>query len=795
MNTYKIITSKVLVFILSALVFPTLVISVNAPRTAITYNKTGAVAWDGTMNDDHHIMEITDFNGDGKYDLRLGNFRYNNTGSNLNWTLPHFGNGTNLNLPQNGRGFRIDYDSDGDKDFIYKDEVRYYENTGSDSSPTWVDRGRIQAGGANITNDFSGLISWNNYGVPSIAMADWDADGKNDLVISVCDRGVNYVANQLQKNVYNTGKVFFYKNTGSNSSPSFTSGQKLQVSGNDLNLPFRGYINVVDYDNDSSLEIIAGGYDGKIRVIEKAGSPTVCNAPSVINTTYDLIQDLRTVDLDSDGDYDIVFLSASGLYIYKRNGATYSYNSRAYIANGNSHTLMADTFVQPCVVDWENDGDWDIVSGGENGYIYLFLNTNNNTTKQFNNPSRLLVNYSTYNQNSRTSGSYRWGLFEGAAGYTAPVVIDWDNDNDLDIITQDAESAKTYFIKNTGSRNNPSFTNAAAELTLNSGNFHNMWRTRPGIVDYDNDGDLDLIVQTSDRKLKVYSRNSGSDTDLNQIATVQKDSGGDLVIENNNNLVGMCPMQIVDLNNDGLFDILVSNNGTSQKKFQYYRNVGTSGSPSFASKEYLKNADGTDYVPNTDHEPHFWFVDWNDDNTLDLIDCHPRARFKGEEAFTFVDGTDLYNYDTSSTETIRDNTDTAYISKAGSWSTSTGISGYYGTNYEHDGNAGASSTYKNFMWQAALPTAGTYDVFLRWTADGNRASNTWVIIKHDGTRITTTVDQTQNSATWIKVADDKYFSTSTASGQNEVFVVNRHDDTTTWANGYVIADAVKFVKQ
>ncbi len=766
--------------------------SANAPRTAINYGKSGAVAWDGTMIDAYHMMEIFDFTGDGKLDLRLGNYRYANSGTNIDWTLPKFESGTSLSLPQSGRGFRIDYDSDGDHDFIYKDEIRYYENTGSDASPTWVDRGKIQANGSNITNDFSAYKNWNNYGSPSIAWADWDSDGKNDLVISVCDRIVTFVNNTLQRNVYSQGRVHFYRNTGTNSSPSFAAVQKLQSGGSDLNLPYRGYINVVDYDGDTDLEIVSGSYDGKIRVIEQNTSATDCYVPSVIATTYDLMQDLRTVDLDSDGDYDIVFLSASGLYNYEYSAGVYSYWSRADISNGSSVSLRADTFMMPWAVDWENDGDLDLITGGENGYISLFRNANNDTSKQFNDAERIAVNSTTYNQNARAQGSYRWGPFEGSAGYTTPIVVDWDDDGDLDIVTQDAEYANTYFLENTGTRSNPSFGTARQTLTLNGGSFTHMWRTRPAIADYDDDGDLDLLLVNASKKIKVYSRKGASDTDLEEIDTVENSSGGDLTIEYPQTVVGMCPMQAVDINGDGLFDLVIGAYATGFK-LQYYRNVGTLGSPAFAAKEYIKNADGTDYISATDHEPHTHFVDWDKDGKLDLIDCHPRSRFTGNDSVYFVDGDDLFNY--ASNETIRDNTDGAYTSTSGSWTTSSGVSGYYGTNYHHDGNAGATTSYKNFKWTAALAQAGTYDVYLRWAAASNRASNTWVIIKHNGTRITTTVNQKNNGGVWVKVASDKYFSTSTASGQNEVFVVNRHDDGVTWADGYVIADAVRFVKK
>ena len=69
--------------------------------------------------------------------------------------------------------------------------------------------------------------------------------------------------------------------------------------------------------------------------------------------------------------------------------------------------------------------------------------------------------------------------------------------------------------------------------------------------------------------------------------------------------------------------------------------------------------------------------------------------------------------------TIIDNTDTApAMVFNGAWTNSTTTSGFIGTNYVHDGNAGKGS--KSAVYTPTIPSAGTYPVFLRWTARRRR---------------------------------------------------------------------------
>ncbi|MGH7732583.1 MAG: RHS repeat-associated core domain-containing protein, partial [Gemmatimonadales bacterium] len=119
-----------------------------------------------------------------------------------------------------------------------------------------------------------------------------------------------------------------------------------------------------------------------------------------------------------------------------------------------------------------------------------------------------------------------------------------------------------------------------------------------------------------------------------------------------------------------------------------------------------------------------------------------------------------------------DNSDGTVV---GTWPVSTSVGGFYGTNYQtHSAGGGANS----FTWTLNVATAGTYEVYARWTAYPNRATNAKYSIAHAGGTDLVTVNQQANTATW-QLLGTYTFDAGAAT-------VTLSDD----ANGYVIADAV-----
>lgn len=131
---------------------------------------------------------------------------------------------------------------------------------------------------------------------------------------------------------------------------------------------------------------------------------------------------------------------------------------------------------------------------------------------------------------------------------------------------------------------------------------------------------------------------------------------------------------------------------------------------------------------------------------------------------------------------IVDDADPIGVTVTGAWTTSTSTPGYYDSDYLHDGNTGVTGG-KSVRFSGDMPAAANYQVYLNWTAGGNRASNTHVDVNYAGGTSLLTVNQ-QTGGVW-QLLGTFNFNAGTAGN-----VLVRNDG----ANGYVIADAVKFVQ-
>jgi hypothetical protein len=81
------------------------------------------------------------------------------------------------------------------------------------STPSFSNRIRIQAGGVNMKVDSYTSVPW---------VVDWNGDGKKDLLVGC---------------FYN-GNVYFFKNSGTDASPVFTTGTKLKADGQEISVAF-----------------------------------------------------------------------------------------------------------------------------------------------------------------------------------------------------------------------------------------------------------------------------------------------------------------------------------------------------------------------------------------------------------------------------------------------------------------------------------------------------------------------------------------------------------------------------
>lgn len=127
------------------------------------------------------------------------------------------------------------------------------------------------------------------------------------------------------------------------------------------------------------------------------------------------------------------------------------------------------------MVDWNNDGKKDLVIGNCQGAVKLYLNNGTNAQPVFG--GYILVKDE--------------GVSDGHFG-SSPEVVDLDGDGNKDLLVG-IDNGYVYFYCNTETDTNPSFSNGI-KLTAGSYFVYVLSHARIEAVDWDEDGDIDLLV-------------------------------------------------------------------------------------------------------------------------------------------------------------------------------------------------------------------------------------------------------------------------------------------------------------
>ena len=357
---------------------------------------------------------------------------------------------------------------------------------------------------------------------------------------------------------------------------------------------------LVDLDNDGDLDILSGSINGnnteQIFYSENIGTASEPEFTKAELNTFGLefsasyfSAALTLADLDNDGDLDVIVAEYYGGAFYFENIGTAS--SPSYSAGQSSAMGLPSMFSayspNPKLVDIDNDGDFDLFVGNDNGSIDYFENTGTASAASF-----------------ASSQSNAFGI-TSRSGYVTLDFSDLDNDGDLDLI----RSGSTLdFLENTGSMTSPSFD--APQLILGTSPAYPS-QYFPTFGDLDNDGDLDFIHGMNIGHI-LYYENTGSAsafsfTDRNHVNPFG------LAVEGTSFTRYPFP-DFVDLDNDGDQDLL---QGRMDGDFYYSENIGTATAPMFgpaALNPFGITKDGMIAAPT--------FADLDGDGDMDLLAGH-----------------------------------------------------------------------------------------------------------------------------------------------------------------------------
>lgn len=162
--------------------------------------------------------------------------------------------------------------------------------------------------------------------------------------------------------------------------------------------------------------------------------------------------------------------------------------------------LYGGSLTVPNVVDWDGDGVLDIVAGNSEARILFYKNYGTDADPDF----RMPVALEAAGQEILLRPGYyvTQGPGEGAWGYVAPTVFDWNGDGLLDIITSGSIAHYKVYL-NVGSATSPELA-APFDLYCDGYQLHGVWRVRPAVARID--GEVYILTQDDGNALHLYRR-------------------------------------------------------------------------------------------------------------------------------------------------------------------------------------------------------------------------------------------------------------------------------------------------
>jgi hypothetical protein len=580
-------------------------------------------------------------------------------------------------LPQNW--FVDDWDSDGDPDFYgFGPAMRltWWENTGErDESGLWKLKPSQNVIQLTEESEFRanspGILRKRNAWAPrGVRRVDWEGDGDVDLVVGY--RKVSRIRTvDTSKGVapYGTAVMVFDLLRNSGTTTDGTVDYARPVTLKDLNglvIHGRGHANgsveYADWDGDGDFDLLFHDETdrplegGRLTFCENRGSRAEPLFEAPIEIGVQMVDSPILVDWNNDGRLDII---SNGEFFENVNSKSHVRrslpDSLGLIRRGDvelpppvrsrtgpgTRISKISTYpklisrgiarqVEPEImtsftisVDWENDGDLDLVGGYHTG---LRLYRNRGTTLQpvFDSPVMLNAGGSPISmpnwldpQAAEPSTYGPQGPTEAMYGWLCPTMGDWDGDGDLDLFAT-GQRWETQYFENTGSRAAPVFAGART-VTVNGRTEELAWRSKISIGDLDADGTMDLVIH-SDRDNAFYichRKNDQSDPqrlDFTRGPVLNLESGepvtGWFGGQNNN---GDNHTLLADWDADGDLDLI---NGTLWAVY-YYENTGSPTAPRFKAHGKFQS-NGKD-LQVYDHACSFDVADWNEDGQLDLV--------------------------------------------------------------------------------------------------------------------------------------------------------------------------------
>jgi len=300
--------------------------------------------------------------------------------------------------------------------------------------------------------------------------ADFDGDGQLDLLIGIGDWFEYGWDNAFSDQGEWTrgplrGYVYWARNTGTNHEPRYAEPRKLAAGEQLVDVYGMPSPNLADFDSDGDLDLLCGEFVDKFTYFENQGTrtePKFAKGRRLMSNGQPLQMDLCmivpvAVDWDGDGDEDLVVGQEDGRVALIEHTGTVV-DGLPQFEPPRFFQQMADSLkfgalVTPASRDWDGDGDEDLICGNTAGRIGFIENLDGGDPPKWAAPQRLQADGEEIRIMAGENGSIQ-GPCEAKWGYTTLSVADWDHDGLKDLLVNSIWG-KVVWYRNIGATGSP----------------------------------------------------------------------------------------------------------------------------------------------------------------------------------------------------------------------------------------------------------------------------------------------------------------------------------------------------
>jgi hypothetical protein len=302
----------------------------------------------------------------------------------------------------------VDIDADGDLDMFIGVLGGAYNPNRTSADNFYFLESHAKAFALKTTR-YLNTIDVGSESVP--AFADLNGDGLLDMVIG----------NKLDPRHNERARLYHFRNTGTAQKPAFAFADTL-----DLAVAFHYAPALGDLDGDGDGDMLLGTWNDGVHVYRNEGDRKM---PRFVRDSVATIKFERgsnftpaLADIDADGDLDILVGEASGEINLVRNAGTKT--APSFIIESEQFQQMdAGRRSHPALFDADNDGDFDLISGSENGGVVFYRNEGTRREPRF------------------VTGAFNLPL----PPLAAPIFVDLDGDGRHELITGSLSGGLTYW--------------------------------------------------------------------------------------------------------------------------------------------------------------------------------------------------------------------------------------------------------------------------------------------------------------------------------------------------------------